>query len=701
MTRSRVLAHLFCVLASATPAVVCAQAADTGRSDVQRRDTLESVIIRATRATAAPGAATHRFTRAQIQRTSVGQDAPMSLLTAPSMTAYSEAGGHSGYSYVRLRGLDQSRLNITVDGVPLNDPEDQVLYFSNFPDFLGSMSSVEVGRGVGSSTFGTATFAGSLSFQSLPLATTERGGQVEASAGGFGAWRTSVQGATGVGSRGFAAYGRFSRQGTRGYRDHSGNDGWSGFGSAGWFGERDAVKFTAISGLSATRLAYYAAPESDLALNRRTNPLSDAEGDRFHQELVSLQYSRAIRDGLSGTMLVYRNSAAGSYDVSFGNEPGGGGPSIGNFGLAHVWHGVTSAFTWTPGAWSLALGGSASDYHRDHWLAYRKSMDQREYQNTGVKRDAVAFLKSSWERAGWRVAGDFHVRYVRFVYRPSANADIYAQPVTWSFLNPKVGLSWDQGRAYSFFASAGRSWREPARSDMLAGADDLNRSNANNIVPFSQVRAEKVDDYEVGVVWRHRRAAATVNAFAMEFHNEIAPIGELSLTGAPLRRNVPRSHRRGVEIDGTLSLPGGGTMAGALTVMRARIAEYDDKPAGVVYTNVAPVLTPPVNANVRWDQPVRGGVVIAIAGRYVDPMQLANDGNAALVVPTQVMFDGGVRWERGATAVRVDVYNVLNTDAHAAGYTDGTSRYLYPIATRSLMVTVRRAFGGFAGGDGR
>ncbi|HVZ47817.1 MAG TPA: TonB-dependent receptor plug domain-containing protein, partial [Gemmatimonadaceae bacterium] len=406
MTRSHALArHVsMVVVASLAAAPAFTQQPDTARA--QKRDTLESVVIRATRAAVAAPSARHVVTRADLQATNAGQDAPLVLQTTPSITAYSEAGGFSGYSYVRFRGMEQSRLNITVDGIPLNDPEDQVLYFSNVPDLLGSMSTVEVGRGVGTSTFGSAPFAGSLNFQSMPLATTPRGGQVDLTGGSFDTWRASMQGATGVGANGFAAYGRFTRQGTAGYRHHSGNDSWSGFGSAGWFGTSDAVKLTAFAGLSGTRLAYYAAPESDLAIDRRTNPVTEAEGDRFHQESVSLQYSHAFADGLTGTLQAYRNSAAGAYDVFFGVAPDGGGPQYGNFGLSHVWQGVTSAVTWNTPDWSLALGGSASDYHRDHWLGERPALDPPDYANRGVKRDAEAFLTGSWNRGPLRVGGD-------------------------------------------------------------------------------------------------------------------------------------------------------------------------------------------------------------------------------------------------------------------------------------------------------
>ena len=160
-----------------------------------------------------------------------------------------------------------------------------------------------------------------------------------------------------------------------------------------WFGARDALKLTAFAGNSGTRLAYLAASEADVKADPRVNPLSDQEGDRFHQEMVSAQYSHAFSDRLTATAMAYRNSAAGAYDVSFGMAPGGGGLSIANYGLAHVWYGSTAALTWSARELSLAAGVTATDYHRDHWMAMRPALTSREYTNTGVKRETAAFAK--------------------------------------------------------------------------------------------------------------------------------------------------------------------------------------------------------------------------------------------------------------------------------------------------------------------
>jgi iron complex outermembrane receptor protein len=663
-------------------------------SSTARRDTLESVIVRATRTPTAPTAAKQTVTREQIQRTAAGQDAPLVLASTPSATVYSEAGGYSGYSYIRLRGIDQTRLNITIDGVPLNDPEDQVLYFSNVPDFMGSIGSVDVGRGVGASTFGTASYAGSLNFQSLPLATTPRSGQVEFTGGSFGTWRTSVQGATGVNASGLAAYGRFTRQGTSGYREHSGNDAWSGFGSAGWFGARDAVKVSGFAGSSGTREAYLAASEAELKENRRVNPLTNQEGDRFHQEMVSLQYTHAFTAALNATVMTYRNSAAGAYDVSFGPSANGQGLDIANYGLAHVWSGATAALTWTSSDVAVAAGATASDYHRDHWLAMRPTLNNRDYTNTGVKRDASGFIKLTWDRGPLRFGADLNLRHADFRYRPSSSAGIASQTVGWSFANPRGGVMWTASPTVSLYATAGRTLREPARGDLFAGADDLNSGNAAGLLPLTRVHPEELNDFEGGIIWRGAIASLTANLFDMEFRNEIAPIGALSQTGSPLRKNVPRSYRRGLELDGSYALDGLGVVTGNIALMKARIAAYVDDAAGNSFLDVPPVATAPLLANVRWDVPLAGPLSLSVAGRYVDRTHLANDDNPVTVTPAYSLVDLAVRYTRGASELRVELNNALDANAYAGGYADSGTRYFYPIATRNVLVTLRLATGG-------
>jgi iron complex outermembrane receptor protein len=651
-----------------------------------RRDTLETVTVRAVRAAAPAPGAQHTIARDEIRARYAGQDAPLFLTTAPSVTAYTESGSFSGYSYIRLRGVDQTRLNISFDGVPLNDPEDQVLYFSNVAGFMQSVQSVQVTRGVGASSFGTASYAGSLNFQSIPLATTPRGGDLQIVGGSYNTQGLTAQFATGVSPEGFAAYGRVTAQRTDGYRKHSGNEAKSTYLSAGWFGDRDAVKLSGFAGLSGTRLAYYASTESVLATDPTDNPLSTAEGDLFHQEMASLQWTHAFSDGLRTTLTTYRNSAAGAYDVDFGSG------TFANYALAHVWVGAIGALQLTRGAWSLDAGFHASDYHREHALAMRPTLSSRVYANTGYKQEQSAFGKVGYTVGDWRLAADLQLRRAAFQYHPSTGAKIAPFGTEWTFVNPKLSLAYAAHPGVELFASWGQTGREPARADLFAGADDVDATNVASILPLGQVRPERLNDFEAGVRWTGSHGTLSANLFDMEFRDEVLAIGKISLTGNPLRRNVDRSYRRGVEFEGSWRLSDAWTTTANLTWMQARIASYTDEPSGKTYRDVEPIATPPVTFNDRLIHRASDRFSWDIGTRFVDRGHLANDGNADMVTPSFWLFDAGVTWRVLGADWRLEMQNLADRRAYASGYEQGGERAFYPLAGRNVLLTARIGF---------
>ncbi len=656
--------------------------------DSAARDTLETFVVRAVRAGGAAPTAQTLLDRRTIERSYVGQDAPLALLGAPGITAASDAGSFSGYSSIRLRGVDQTRLSISVDGVPLNDPEDQVLYFSNVPDFMNSMHSVRVQRGVGSSAFGTAAFAGSLDFESLPLLSTPAFRELQVTGGSWGTRRSSVEAATGpVGRDGrVAAYARLSAQDTDGYREHSGNRAASGFLSLGWFGDRDALKLTGLAGRSRMQLAYYAPSEAELAANPRANPMGEDERDNFRQEMLSLQYTRVLRPGVTLTTTGYRNSAGGWYDVNVGE------PTLWRFNLDHVWYGALSTLHWQGERASVTTGAHVSDYARDHFLYVAPDFSARVYDNTGHKQEQSAFVKGSVTRGSVDWHADLQLRRAAFRYAPSAGTSFAAPRVDWLFLNPKLGVTWRARPGVEVFASLGQASREPTRSDMFAGADDLDDAAAAELLPLTRVKPERLTDLEVGARVKHGAVQASVNAFAMQFRNEIAPIGQIAVTGSQIRRNVDRSSRLGLEAELAWQASDVLLLSGNAMFMRARIVEYTDEATAVTYRDVPPLLTPAVLANAQVAWTPLPALELSLSARHVGESQLANDGNAALVTPAFTLADLGGAYTFRAATLRVQVQNLTDAVAYASGYTDGTARYLFPVATRSVLATLSLRF---------
>src|SRR4051812_38443492 len=180
---------------------------DSSRARRDTTQTLEAVTVSAIRARTDAPVSAKVLTARDIDKRSFGQDVPLLLQGTPSLTSYSETGNSWGYSYIRIRGIDQSRINLTLDGIPLNDPEDQVLYFADFPDLTNSINSVQVQRGVGSSAPGTASYGGSINFESVPVLTTPRSGEVQIQGGSFGTRRASAEYSSGMLDGRFAVYG--------------------------------------------------------------------------------------------------------------------------------------------------------------------------------------------------------------------------------------------------------------------------------------------------------------------------------------------------------------------------------------------------------------------------------------------------------------------------------------------------------------
>lgn len=673
--------------AVATASAVTAQAPSVPRDSTAARDTLESVVVRAVRAGGSVPTSQTLLDRETIERTYVGQDAPLALAGITGVTVATDAGAFSGYSSIRLRGVDQTRLAISVDGVPLNDPEDQVLYFSNVPDFMNSMASVRVQRGVGSSAFGTASFAGSIDFESLPLLTTPRFAEGQLTGGSWGTQRVSIEGASGL-VNGFAAYARVSGQETDGYRYHSGNDAVSGFLSAGWFGERDALKFTGFAGRSKIQSAYIAASAAALEVDRRTNPMSPAERDDFHQEMASLQYTRVLRPGMTLTTTGYRNSAGGWFDV----DVVGNVDSLWRFQLDHVWYGALSTLTWDLDGLSLAAGAHVSTYARDHFLYLQPDLTQRAYDNTGYKQEQSAFVKATVTRGAVDWHGDLQLRRAAFRYRPTAGTSFGEPRIDWLFVNPKVGVTWRARPAVELFASVGRAGREPARRDMFAGEDDLTDELAADLLPLDRVAPERLTDVEVGARWRHGRWQWNANLFHMAFADEIARIGELTVTGSQRRGNVGRTRRSGIEAE-LLWRPSDAWLVTANTMlMQARIVEYTNARTGVTFRDVPPLLSPAVLANAQVAWQALPGLELTASTRHVGESHLANDGNRATMTPAFTLVDLGGSYAVGASTLRVQVQNAFSARAYADGYVSGGERFFYPLATRTVLATLAVRF---------
>ena len=579
-------------LAIGSPLSAAAQARDTARTRADSAHALEAVTVSAIRARGEAPISKSILQLDDIEERQHGQDIPLLLQGTPSLTIKSETGTPWGYSYIRLRGMEHRRINFTLDGIPLNDPEDHVLYFADFPDLANSLQSVEVQRGVGTSSTGVAAYAGSVNLETMSLASAPRALEAQLQAGSFDSRRGSVEYSSGLMPNRTAFYARASALTTDGYRRHAGIDARSVFVSGGYFGERDVVKLIATAGVFADTMAYTGATLDEIGVDRRHNPLRPDETDRFVEQVTGLTYVRALGTGSSLSTMLYRIAADGAFNVCI-DRCDQSTADLWKFRLDFSWYGATSAWTFERDRVRVDVGANANTYARDHHAYVLPDEATPLYLNTGHKSDASGFAKLAYDALGGRATlfGDVQLRTARFRYTPDANAGIAGASIDWTFVNPKLGATYRLTPALSLYASYGVNSREPSREDMFGGFDNLDTTNEAFVGSLGNVRPERAQDLEAGITMRAPRVGVQANVFDMRFRNEILPIGELSYIGTPLRVNVPSSYRRGVELDFTLAPLPILTTAINATLMTSRIREYTDRD-GTTFRDVPALLTP-------------------------------------------------------------------------------------------------------------
>ena len=653
----------------------------TSRADSARK--LEGVMISAVRESAAP-ISQKTLSRTDIQQHYFGQDIPLVLQGAtPSLTSYAETGNYWGYSYIRLRGLDQSRINITLDGIPLNDPEDQVLYFADFPDLANSLQSIQVQRGVGTSSNGTASYAGSINMETMSLAAAPRAGTVQVEGGSFGSRRISADYNTGQLPNHLAFYGRLSALHTDGYRYHSGVEGISGFLSGGYYGDRDILKFTATAGYMRDTMAYLAVPAADLDTNRRINPLSPQERDGFGEQLASIAYTHLLNENSSITATLYRLSAAGDYDVLL--------DSLETLHLDFVSYGVTSAWSYHRNGLKLDLGFNADSYARDHYAFMHPDLGNPLYFNTSYKHDVAGFAKLGYTLGRATLFGDLQARHAEFRYSPDVHAGISGSSISWSFLNPKIGATYQLTGPLSIYASYGKTSREPTRTDMFAGFDSLDTTSVGFGGGLNRVKPETVHDVEVGTNYRSETLDVQANLYSMDFRNEIAPIGALSYIGSPLNKNVAASYRRGIEADVTYRGIPRWILSGNATESMNRIREYTDSSGDVpvTYHNVEPLLTPRFLSFARAQFALTPSIDLGVQGRYQSVSFLENTSDRRYVLPESADLDASIGWRIGQAELLVRGNNLTNSKKYGSGYASDGVSYYFVLPPRNVFVTLK------------
>ena len=639
-------------------------AVDTTKSTITQNivlpllPSLEEVLIRAIRADEQAPVTQTTIDQEKIESIYIGQDALFALeeLT-PSILAYSESGTNlSNYGQMRLRGIDQTRINITLNGVPLNDMIDQGVFFSNLTDFGNSIASVQVQRGVGTSTNGTSSYAGSINFESVNLNDSVPGAEVQLTGGSFGTYRASGEVKTGLLENNTAFYGRFTRTQSDGYRDHTSTQSYSFFFSGGYFGEKDLLKITGFSGRSQNGLAYLPTALPDIQVNPRTNYVSENDIDDFGQSLVQLQYTRFVNPAISWVSSLYYGRAGGDFPSGFSlpeNSFTVNGTDTTfstterfaqiNYPLFNNHYGLMSYVNYTAADGNLELNGGLHTYtfRRENREALLPDHANPYYQDRSRKDEWSVFGKVSYHWNDLLLFGDVQLRSVllrltpdeTFLGQPASIPDRY-----YTFFNPKVGITYLLSAQTDFYASYGRSGREPTRFDIL-GSTQINAFNLASVQNTNAVKPEYINDFEAGVRLRTSRLSGQATLFYMQFTNEIAPIGQSIPEGfVQLRKNIARSYRRGAEVDWQYQIASAVAFTGNAMYMQSNIRAFTPDGENQTYHDVQPILSPRwmLNATLQYQA---APFSVALRSRYVSKSYLEPTNQPNLTVPSFFLLD--------------------------------------------------------------
>ena len=642
----------------------------------------ETMVVTAIRAEEETPVTKTDIPREEIEQRYHGQDVPLLLRDAPSINAYTESGvGGAGYSYISLRGISPTRVNFTLDGVPLADSEDMGTFFADFPDLARSLESIQIQRGVGTSTVGTPSFGGSVNMESIAL-----GDPFVSATIGLGSYgnRQVSAGALVNAPLDTKVYARLSFLENDGYRDRSGMQQRNLFLSA----EKDLaggsrLKLTGFTGHERQQLSFYASDAETLTSNPRDNPLRPEEKDSFGYDLAQLSYMRPVGSTSAVTASAYYQRGYGWYRLfDFDNV-------LREYGLDGRLLGAMLTYAHFADALTVNAGVHVNRFQRDH-TRDDLSTGTRDYGNYGVKGEANAFAKVEYDVNRWHLYGDAQVRRADFDYH--GDADI--RPVSWTFFNPKIGARYRTSARSTVYASFGTTTREPTRNDLFLGED--NPSVAHNL---RAVRPERVYDLEAG--WRFHTASVDLgaNVYAMEMRNEIASTGELSEIGLLLRRNVDRSHRRGLELDLAWQAARALRLRTSANLSRNRIEEWTQfyDATAITYRNVEPLLTPGVIVSQAADYSPSARLTVGGIGRWVGRSYLDNTNNDDLVTPSFFTLDANVSYAvTSQIRVSLQVNNALGNDrVYASGYSylyldeNGAATgipYYYPQAGRNAVV---------------
>ena len=576
---------------------------------------IENITIVATRANITDPISIQNISKATIDNINFGQD-PAVLLgqLSPSIVTYSDAGTDIGnYAQFRMRGISQNRINISLNGVPLNDMLDQGVYFSNFSDFGNSIESIQIQRGVGASNVGVSSYGGAVNFQSSNIFHSEPSAELQLTTGSFGTLRAAGEVSTGLLSNNTALYSRFSKTKTVGYKDHSASDAYSMSISGGHIFKNQLLKFTAFVGKTQNDQSYLPVLLSEIESNPKTNYNHPNDTDDFEQEMIQVQYSNQHNSSISTSYTAYYSGARGVFPFGIDNT------TQYMYFLSNSRYGLLANMNYNYNNWDIKSGLHVYTMDRVNEEYVSPDISNPYLRELTDKNEISAFIKTGYELGSVKLYTDLAIRKVNVGFSPDpVLLTGISHDRDWIFFNWILGTNYSINERNSLYASYGRTGREPTRSDILKGSDE---DITNNLVT-----EEFVNDLELG--WRYTNSLVSISAnfFHMSFQNEISKIGALQERSyMEVTQNVDQSSRSGIELQAMYKASSNTVIELNATYMTTNVAKYQN--GDKTYTDVEQIFAPKWLISPSVTQNLSKSLKARLSGRYASQsfMELSND----------------------------------------------------------------------------
>jgi len=527
---------------------------------------LDEVIVEAIRIDRSSPFSFSNVDKKDLELKNLGQDLPILLNFSPSVVTTSDAGAGIGYTGIRIRGVSPQSTNITINGIPYNDPESLGTFWVNLPDFTSSVESLQIQRGIGTSTNGSGAFGASINILTDKIsqfAYTE----IANSFGSYNTLKHTVKLSTGIINDHFEISGRLSKIDSDGYIDRAYSDLKSYFIQANYFDENTLIKAITFGGHEKTYQSWYGITKEQMIENRRQNPYTyENEIDNYKQDHFQLHWSEQINNTLSTNISLNYTDGRGYFEQyrdddsvetysgivksdldQNGNETGTT-DLIRRRWLDNDFYVLNASLNYNYENLNLILSGSYSNYIGDHFgeVIWARNFDEnysirdRYYKGNGKKNDLSFFTKVSYKLKDILIFGDLQLRKIN--YKTSGmTSDLINLKLDkkYNFFNPKVGITHNLNSNSLIYLSYSRANREPSRSDYENNPD---------------IKPEKLNDLEFGYRLSSNKLEVNLNAYYMLYNEQLVLTGAIDDVGAPIRTNSGSSYRFGIESEINLEL---------------------------------------------------------------------------------------------------------------------------------------------------